>query len=195
MKGTTDVTRTFACGPVTDEMKLHYSKTASGMLALADAKFLYGCTGKNVDILARLPLWELGIDYKCGTGHGVGYILNVHEGPHNIRWRFAQGAAEAVLEEGMIVSDEPGVYVGGSHGIRIENILLCKKDVENGDGQFMRFEHLTFAPLDKELLDKKFLSEKDIERINAYHKDVYDKTASFFEGEELNWLKDACAPM
>ena len=195
MKGTTDVTRTFACGPVTDEMKLHYSKTASGMLALADAKFLYGCTGKNVDILARLPLWELGIDYKCGTGHGVGYILNVHEGPHNIRWRFAQGAAEAVLEEGMIVSDEPGVYVGGSHGIRIENIILCKKDVENGDGQFMRFEHLTFAPLDKDLLDKKYLSEKDVERINAYHKAVYEKTASYFEGDELEWLKEACAPM
>ena len=195
MKGTTDVTRTFACGLVTDEMKLHYSKTASGMLALADAKFLYGCTGKNVDILARLPLWELGIDYKCGTGHGVGYILNVHEGPHNIRWRFAQGATEAVLEEGMIVSDEPGVYVGGSHGIRIENIILCKKDVENGDGQFMRFEHLTYAPLDKDLLDKKYLSEKDVERINAYHKDVYDKTASYFEGDELEWLKEACAPM
>lgn len=195
MKGTTDVTRTFACGPVTDEMKLHYSKTASGMLALADAKFLYGCTGKNVDILARLPLWELGIDYKCGTGHGVGYILNVHEGPHNIRWRFAQGATEAVLEEGMIVSDEPGVYVGGSHGIRIENIILCKKDVENGDGQFMRFEHLTYAPLDKDLLDKKYLSEKDVERINAYHKDVYEKTASYFEGDELEWLKEACAPM
>ena len=195
MKGTTDVTRTFACGPVTDEMKLHYSKSAAGMLALADAKFLYGCTGRNVDILARLPLWELGIDYKCGTGHGVGYILNVHEGPHNIRWKYLDGMREAVLEDGMIVSDEPGVYVGGSHGIRIENIILCRKDVENGDGQFMKFEHLTFAPLDKELLDKKYLSEKDVERINAYHKDVYEKTASYFKGEELEWLKDACAPM
>ena len=195
MKGTTDVTRTFACGPVADEMKLHYSKTAAGMLALADAKFLYGCTGKNVDILARLPLWELGIDYKCGTGHGVGYILNVHEGPHNIRWRFAEGSKEAVLEEGMIVSDEPGVYIGGSHGIRIENIILCRKDVENGDGQFMRFEHLTFAPLDKDLLDKKYLSEKDVERINAYHKDVFEKTCGYFDGEELSWLKEACAPM
>ncbi|MBR6307755.1 MAG: aminopeptidase P family protein [Lachnospiraceae bacterium] len=195
MKGTTDVTRTFACGPVTDEMKLHYSKSAAGMLALADAKFLYGCTGRNVDILARLPLWELGIDYKCGTGHGVGYILNVHEGPHNIRWKYLDGMREAVLEDGMIVSDEPGVYVGGSHGIRIENIILCRKDVENSDGQFMKFEHLTFAPLDKELLDRKYLSEKDVERINTYHKDVYDKTASFFEGDELEWLKDACAPM
>ena len=195
VKGTTDVTRTFACGPVTDEMKLHYSKTAAGMLALADAKFLYGCTGRNVDILARLPLWELGIDYKCGTGHGVGYILNVHEGPHNIRWKYIDGSKEAPLEDGMIVSDEPGVYIGGSHGIRIENIILCRKDVENGDGQFMRFEHLTFAPLDKDLLDKKYLSEKDVERINAYHKDVYEKTASYFAGEELEWLKQACAPM
>ncbi len=195
MKGTTDVTRTYAVGPVTDEMKLHYSKTASGMLALADARFLYGCTGKNVDILARLPLWELNIDYKCGTGHGVGYILNVHEGPHSIRWKFAEGAAEAALEEGMIVSDEPGVYLEGKYGIRIENVILCEKGELNSDGQFMKFEHLTLSPLDKELLDVRFLSEKDVERVNAYHKLVFEKTSKYFEGEELAWLKEACAPI
>ncbi len=193
--GTTDVTRTFALGPVTDEMKLHFSKTAAGMLALADAKFLYGCTGRNVDILARLPLWELNIDYKCGTGHGVGYILNVHEGPQSIRWRFAEGMTEAVLEDGMIVSDEPGVYIEGSHGIRLENVILCKKGVQNGDGQFMEFEHLTYTPIDRDLLDKKYLSEKDVERINAYHKAVYDKTSQYFEGDELEWLKEVCAPI
>ena len=195
MTGTTDVTRTFACGPVTDDMKLHYSKTASGMLALADAKFLYGCTGRNVDILSRLPLWQLGIDYKCGTGHGVGYILNVHEGPHNIRWKYLDNAKEAVLEEGMIMSDEPGVYKEGSHGIRIENVILCLKDVNNSDGQFMKFEHLTFTPLDKDLIDTKYLTNEDIDRINAYHKAVFDKTSSYFEGEELEWLKEATAPI
>ena len=195
LRGTTDVTRTFACGPVTDEMKLHYSKTAAGMLALADAKFLYGCTGRNVDILSRLPLWQLGIDYKCGTGHGVGYILNVHEGPHGIRWKYVEGAKEAVLEEGMIMSDEPGVYIEGSHGIRIENVIICLKDVNNSDGQFMKFEHLTFTPLDKDLIDTKYLTKEDIDRINAYHKAVYEKTSSYFEGEELNWLKEATAPI
>ena len=195
LRGTTDVTRTFACGPVTDEMKLHYSKTAAGMLALADAKFLYGCTGRNVDILSRLPLWQLGIDYKCGTGHGVGYILNVHEGPHGIRWKYVEGAKEAVLEEGMIMSDEPGVYIEGSHGIRIENVIICLKDVNNSDGQFMKFEHLTFTPLDKDLIDTKYLTKEDIDRINAYHKAVFEKTASYFEGEELDWLKEATAPI
>lgn len=195
LRGTTDVTRTFACGPVTDEMKLHYSKTAAGMLALADAKFLYGCTGRNVDILSRLPLWQLGIDYKCGTGHGVGYILNVHEGPHGIRWKYVEGAKEAVLEEGMIMSDEPGVYIEGSHGIRIENVIICLKDVNNSDGQFMKFEHLTFTPLDKDLIDTKYLTKEDIDRINAYHKAVFEKTASYFEGEELEWLKEATAPI
>ncbi|MCR5279606.1 MAG: aminopeptidase P family protein, partial [Lachnospiraceae bacterium] len=176
-QGTTDVTRTFALGPVTDEMKLHFTKTAAGMLALADAKFLYGCTGRNVDILARLPLWELNIDYKCGTGHGVGYILNVHEGPQSIRWKFAEGMTEALLEDGMIMSDEPGVYIEGSHGIRLENVILCKKGVQNGDGQFMEFEHLTYTPIDRDLIDVKYLSEKERERLNAYHKAVYDKTA------------------
>ncbi len=108
---TTDVTRTIALGAVTDEMKKHFSKVACGMLRLADTKFLYGCSGKNVDIMAREPLWECYIDYKCGTGHGIGYILNVHEGPQNIRWRYVSGMHEALLEEGMIVSDEPGVYI------------------------------------------------------------------------------------
>ncbi len=195
LKGTTDVTRTFALGPVSDEVKLHFSKVAAGMLALADGKFLYGCTGRNLDILARLPLWELNIDYKCGTGHGVGYFLNVHEGPCGFRWKYAEGVKEAVLEEGMIISDEPGVYIEGSHGIRIENVILCKKGVNNGDGQFMGFEHLTFTPIDRDLLDKKYLSEKDIERVNAYHKAVFEKTSKYFEGEELECLKEVTAPI
>ena len=137
--GTTDVTRTYCLGPVTEEMKSHYTAVVMGMLRLLNGKFLYGCTGRNLDILARGPLWEMGIDYKCGTGHGIGYILNVHEGPQSIRWRFTEGMREAVLEEGMVLSNEPGVYKAGSHGIRIENIMVVKKAEKNEYGQFMEF--------------------------------------------------------
>lgn len=189
--GTTDVTRTIAIGNVTDEMKKHFSKVASGMLRLADTKFLYGCTGKNVDIMAREPLWECYIDYKCGTGHGIGYILNVHEGPQNIRWRFNPGVKEAVLEEGMIVSDEPGVYIEGSHGIRTENILEIVKETKNGDGQFMGFRHLTFVPIDLDAIDKKYMEESDVRKLNDYHEEVYKKLEPYFEGEELGMLKKA----
>lgn len=190
MKGTTDVTRTFVMGPISDEVKLHFTKVAVGMLALADATFLYGCSGKNVDILARMPLWEIGIDYKCGTGHGVGYILNVHEGPQRISSIFSPGAREAALEAGMIVSDEPGVYIEGSHGIRTENCIECVKKEKNADGQFMGFKHLTFVPIDLEAIDKKYMSETDVKRLNEYHKDVYEKLAPYFEGEEKEWLAE-----
>lgn len=189
--GTTDVTRTIALGNVTDEMKKHFSKVASGMLRLADTKFLYGCTGKNVDIMAREPLWECYMDYKCGTGHGIGYILNVHEGPQNIRWRFNPGVTEAVLEEGMIVSDEPGVYIEGSHGIRIENILEIVKETKNGDGQFMGFRHLTFVPIDLDAIDTQYMELSDVRKLNAYHAEVYKKLEPFFEGDEKEMLKNA----
>ncbi len=187
-RGTTDVTRTFILGPVSDEIKKHFTKVAAGMLALADCKFIYGCTGRNLDILARLPMWEMGIDYKCGTGHGVGYILNVHEGPQSIRWMYNPDVKEAVFEAGMIVSDEPGVYVEGSHGIRTENCIECVKREKTADGQFMGFEHLTFVPIDKDGIDIKYLSDKDRERLNNYHKAVYEKLAPFFDGEEKQWL-------
>lgn len=189
--GTTDVTRTIALGNVTDEMKKHFSKVASGMLRLADTKFLYGCTGKNVDIMAREPLWECYMDYKCGTGHGIGYILNVHEGPQNIRWRFHPGVTEAVLEEGMIVSDEPGVYIEGSHGIRTENILEIVKETKNGDGQFMGFRHLTFVPIDLDAIDTQYMEPSDIRKLNAYHAEVYKRLEPFFEGDEKEMLKKA----
>lgn len=188
---TTDVTRTIALGDVTEDMKKHFSKVASGMLRLADVKFLYGCTGKNVDIIARQPLWECYIDYKCGTGHGIGYILNVHEGPQNIRWRYNPGMKEALLEEGMIVSDEPGVYIEGSHGIRTENILEIVKEEKNGDGQFMGFRHLTFVPIDLDVIDVKYMEASDVCKLNAYHEMVYHKLEPYFEGEELVMLKDA----
>ncbi len=194
-RGTTDVTRTIALGPIPEEYKLHYSKTAAGMLNLYHAKFLYGCGGTNLDVLAREPLWELGIDYKCGTGHGIGYILNVHEGPQSIRMK-PLGSHDVPLEEGMIVSDEPGVYVAGSHGIRIENIIEVQKDVHTSDGQFMKFSMLTYAPLEREALDPKYLTERELERVNEYQQAVYDKVSPKLQTqEERDWLYEVTRPL
>ncbi len=189
--GTTDVTRTFAMGTVTEKMKKHFTLVAVGMLRLAAAKFLQGCSGRNLDILARQPLWDMGIDYKCGTGHGIGYILNVHEGPQNIRWRYTAASTDSVLYPGMIVSDEPGVYLEGEYGIRTENILEVVLDEKNGDGQFLSFKMLTYVPIDLDLIDKKWMQPRDIELLNAYHRDVYEKLAPYMNEEELVWLKEA----
>ena len=161
------------------------------MLQLSDAKWLYGCSGRNLDILARQPLWDMNMDYKCGTGHGVGYILNVHEGPQNIRWRFLDGMTEAVIEAGMDVTNEPGVYIEGSHGIRIENVMVAKNGVKNGDGQFMYFDTLTFAPIDLDAIDVKYLSEANRQRLNAYHRQVFEKVSPYMTEEEKIWLKEA----
>ena len=190
MGGTTDVTRTYALGPVTEEMKQHYTAVAMGMLRLLNANFLYGCTGRNLDILARGPLWDMNIDYKCGTGHGIGYILNVHEGPQNVRWRFLEGMKEVPLEEGMVLSNEPGVYIAGSHGIRTENIMVTRNGEKNGDGQFMHFEGFTFAPIDLDLIDTSVMERKDIANLNRYHKEVYEKIAPLMTEEEAVWLKE-----
>lgn len=193
--GTTDITRTIVLGNISDEIRKHFSAVAAGMIRLTNARFLYGCTGKNLDILARGPMWDMNIDYKCGTGHGVGYILNVHEGPQNIRWRFVEGQNEAVLEEGMTVTDEPGVYREGSHGIRTENVLLVKKGEKNGDGQFMEFETLTFVPIDREALDKKYLTETDIRQLDAYHEEVYRRLSPHLNKEEAEWLREVTLPL
>ncbi len=191
MGGTTDVTRTIVLGPVSDEIKCHYTAVAAGMLNLSHAKWLYGCTGRNLDILARAPLWNMHMDYKCGTGHGVGYILNVHEGPQGLRWRFVEGAAEAVIEEGMDVTNEPGVYIEGSHGIRIENVMVAKNGVKNTDGQFMHFETLTYVPMDLDAIDVTCMTEETRGYLNAYHKKVYEKIAPYLDAEESAWLKEA----
>lgn len=189
--GTTDVTRTIALGAVTEEMKMHFTKVACAMLRMADAKFLHGCTGRNLDIIAREPLWECGLDYKHGTGHGVGYILNVHEGPHSLRWQYKPEIPEAELEAGMIVSDEPGMYVEGSHGIRTENILEIVKEDKNEYGQFMGFRHLTYVPIDLDAVDTQYMEPSDIKKLNAYHKMVYEKLSPHFAGEQLEQLKNA----
>ena len=189
---TTDVTRTISLGALSDAQRKHYTLTALGMLDLAEAQWLYGCTGRNLDILARLRLWKEGIDYKCGTGHGIGYILNVHEGPQNIRWKYTEDMKEAVLEPGMTVSDEPGVYLEGKYGIRIENILLTQNSVENSDGQFMNFENLTFVPLDRAALDVSYMNDDDLAMVNRYQKAVYDAVSSYMTEEERVWLLNEC---
>jgi len=189
--GTTDVTRTIALGAVTDEMKLHFTKVACAMLRLADTKFLHGCTGRNLDIVAREPLWECGLDYKHGTGHGIGYILNVHEGPHSLRWQYKPEVPETELEEGMIVSDEPGMYVKDSHGIRTENIVEIVKEDKNTYGQFIGFRHLTYVPIDLDAIDTQYMEPSDISKLNTYHEKVYEKLSPYFEGEELEMLQKA----
>ena len=192
MGGTTDVTRTIVLGNISEDIKKHFTLVAVGMLRLAAAKFLSGCTGRNVDILAREPLWNIGIDYKCGTGHGIGYILNVHEGPHNIRWRYSDKMNEVALEAGMIVSDEPGVYIEGSHGIRTENIIEVVDWVKNGDGRFLTFEHLTFVPIDLEAINTDYMQPADIELLNSYHAKVYEMISPFMQSEEERvWLREA----
>ena len=193
MTGTTDVTRTIALGPVTTDMKKHFTLALAGMLRLQNAVFLKGCTGRNLDILAREPLWNIDVDYKCGTGHGIGYILNVHEGPQGIRWGARAGEEEAALKPGMIVSDEPGVYVEGQYGIRCENIILCQSKCINNDGEFLEFVPLTLVPFDKDVIDKAYLNSDDIKMLNEYHKVVYESLKGSFEGEELSWLKTATA--
>lgn len=189
MGGTTDVTRTIVLGPISSEIIKHYTAVTSGMLQLANAKWLYGCTGRNLDILARQYLWNMGVDYKCGTGHGVGYALNVHEGPQNIRWKFMEGMTEAVLEEGMVVTNEPGVYMEGSYGIRVENVMVAKNDIKNGDGQFMRFDTLTYVPIDLEAIDTSFMTAENIALLNEYHEQVYDLVSPYLAEDETDWLR------
>lgn len=192
LRGTTDITRTIALGPVTDEMRKYFTLTLKGMLNLANARFLKGCTGFNLDILARGPLWDIGMDYRCGTGHGIGYLLNVHESPNGFRWKHNPGHNDlAVIEEGMVTSDEPGVYIEGKFGIRIENELVCVKDCDNEYGIFLKFDTLTMVPIDRELIDVKYLDAVDIVRINEYHKRVYEVLSPHMEGDELEMLAAA----
>ena len=195
MGATTDVTRTIALGALGDDIKEFYTRALMGMLRLAKAKFIKGATGRNLDILARGPLWDIGSDYKCGTGHGIGYILNVHEGPQNIRWRYSKDIPEAVLEPGMIISDEPGVYVANQFGIRIENILLVGEDVKTDDGQFYSFEHLTHVPVEMDAVDKKIMEKGDIQALNKYNEEVYKMLSPYLEEQEKKWLHTVTRPL
>ena len=191
LEGTTDITRTFALGPVTDEMKADFTRVCRSNMNLANVRFLHGCTGRNIDIVAREPLWEAGMDYKHGTGHGVGYVLNVHEGPNSFRWQNSAISKECVFEEGMITTDEPGIYIEGKYGIRTENELVCHKGEKNEFGQFMYFENITYVPIDLDAIDPDQMTSTERNRLNAYHENVYRVVSPFLEGEELAWLKQA----
>ena len=192
LEGSTDITRTFAMGEITQDERDHFTAVLRGHLNLANAKFLYGCTGINLDYLARQPLWERGEDFKHGTGHGVGYCLSVHESPNGIRWRRLPDRNEdAVLEEGMITSNEPGYYVEGAYGIRHENLVVCKKAEQNEYGQFMCFENLTMVPFDLDAIDPEQMTKKERELLNTYHRQVYETIAPYLNEEEKSWLKEA----
>lgn len=191
--GTTDVTRTIALGPLTEDEIFHYTITAAGMIQMTNARFLHGCTGRNLDILARQPFWENGLDFKHGTGHGVGYILNVHEGPHSLRWQYIKDSTEYAFEEGMDVTNEPGIYVEGRHGIRIENVMVAKKGEKNEYGQFMHFDTLTWVPLERAALDVKYLNDRQIAWINEYQKKVFEKLSPYLTEAEKEWLRKETA--
>lgn len=191
LEGTTDITRTFVLGPITEEEKEDFTRVCRSNINLAAARFLYGCSGMNLDIIAREPFWEVGMDYKHGTGHGVGYVLNVHEGPNGFRWRQSPDRSEgATLEEGMVTTDEPGIYIEGKYGVRTENELICRKGEKNEYGQFMYFENVTYVPIDLDAILPEKMTSVERQRLNDYHKMVYDTMAPYFSGEELEFLKE-----
>ena len=184
--GTTDITRTYALGPLTEEEKSNFTSVARAMIRLSQAKFLYGVNGYYLDILARGIMWEQELNYNHGTGHGIGHVLNVHEAPNGIR---CDNSNLATLEEGMITTNEPGFYKAGSHGIRIENEMLCKKGVKNEYGQFMEFEPITIAPIDLDAIDVNLMKDDEKAYLNEYHKMVFDTVSPFLSEEEVEWLK------
>ena len=189
-QGTTDITRTMALGPITEKQREYFTIVLRSNLNLAAAKFLYGCNGHNLDILSRGPLWELGLDYKCATGHGVGYLLNVHEAPNGFRWKIVPERKDsAIFEEGMVTTDEPGVYLEGEYGIRTENELVCCKAEKNEYGQFMKFETITYAPIDLDAIDPELLTKREKQLLNDYHHMVYEKLSPYLTEEEQKWLQ------
>ena len=193
-QGTTDVTRTIALGPVTDEEKRMFTLVLKGHLALSAARFPHGATGENLDVLARMPLWEQGLDYNHGTGHGVGYILSVHEGPQSFRWHSLDGRRYP-LEEGMVISNEPGYYEAGKFGIRHENLVLVRTGDKTEFGQFMYLEPLTMAPFDRDAIDTSLLTEGELAQLNDYHRQVYATVSPLLDAEEQAWLAEATAPL
>ena len=189
-EGSTDITRTMALGELSYEQKLHFTAVCRSTLNLAAAKFLYGCNGQNLDILARGPIWDLGIDYKCGTGHGMGYLLLIHEPPNGFRWKSVPERVDGgILEEGMVTTDEPGIYLEGKYGIRTENELICRKGEKNEHGQFMYFENITVAPIDLDGILPDEMSKTERQRLNDFHKFVYMKLSPYMTEEENAWLR------
>lgn len=186
-EGSTDVTRTYVLGDITDQMKKDFTLVAISNLSLANAKFLYGCNGVILDAYARKPFWDRHLNFNHGTGHGVGYLLNIHEGPASFRWVYRKGN-NCVVDEGMIITDEPGIYITDSHGIRLENELLCVLDEVNEYGRFLKFEPITLIPFDLDGIDPDFMNPDEKKMLNDYHKHVYEVIAPYLEGEEKEYL-------
>ena len=191
LDGTTDITRTIALGPLTDEEKTDYTLVLKGHLQLQNAHFPAGTCGTQLDVLARSAMWKCGINYLHGTGHGIGHFLCVHEGPHQIRMNHMP----TLLEPGMIVTDEPGIYKAGRYGIRIENTLLIVPAQETEFGNFYQFEPLTLCPIDKKAIAIEILTDEELTWLNEYHQMVYDRLCAFLSEEENAWLKEATSPL
>ena len=164
------------------------------MLRLANTVFLHGCSGTNLDCIAREVFWKERLNFNHGTGHGVGYLLNIHEGPINFRWKEGQKPAQT-LEKNMVITDEPGIYIEGSHGIRLENELLVREAECNEYGQFLYFEPITYVPIDLDALLPEKMNEEERQMLNAYHAQVYEKIGSYLTEEEQIWLKKATRPI
>lgn len=188
-EGSTDITRTVALGEVSQVEKDHFTAVAVSMLNLADVRFLYGCTGMNLDYVAREPFWRQNLNFNHGTGHGVGYLGNIHEPPTGFRWQFRPNEIHP-FEENMVITDEPGIYIEGSHGIRTENELLVRKGEKNEYGQFMYFEPITFVPIDLDAMNPALMTEKEKGLLNEYHKKVYELIAPHLTEDEQEWLKE-----
>lgn len=189
MEGSTDITRTFAFGKLSDQMKEDFTTVLKCNLHLARAVFLYGTTGYNLDVLARIPAWERGLNFNHGTGHGVGYLMNIHEAPTGFRCAIRDREKQPI-EAGMILTDEPGLYIEGSHGIRTENELLVRKGQKTEYGQFLYFEPITYAPIDLDAVIPEQLTQEDKEQLNAYHTKVYELVGPRLNDEEREWLKE-----
>ncbi len=190
LEGTTDITRTFVLGPLSREEKEHYTYVLKAHIALASAVFLEGCTGGNIDILSREQVWKHGIDYRCGTGHGVGMFSGVHEGPQNLRIN-----NNVVFKKGMTITNEPGIYEEDKHGIRTENIMLVTDYINNEYGQFYRFEPITYFPIDTAGILTELMTDDELEWLNSYHRTVYEKLSPGLSGKELAWLKEHTEPI
>lgn len=195
LEGTTDITRTIVLGPLTDEKRARYTTVLRSMLNLAGAQFPYGCRGEHLDVLARRPLWEQGLDYRHGTGHGVGFLLNVHEGPNRFAYNTDPERPSCVLEPGMVTTDEPGYYEDGAFGIRIENDLLCVSGPETAYGRFLALEPLTLCPIDTEAVDPSLMSRREISLLNQYHALVWEQLSGLLPEKERAWLQEATRPI
>lgn len=190
LEGSTDITRTFVLGEIEPEMKKYFTAVVRAMMNLAKANFLYGAHGYTLDVLARQPIWELNKDFQCGTGHGVGYLGSIHEPPTGFRWYIVPSKNEHhQFEEGMVMTDEPGIYEDGEFGIRIENEFIVQKGEKNKYGQFMHFEMITWAPIDLDGIDPELMTKPEREWLNDYHRNVYEKIGPHLNDEEREWLK------